>query len=190
MSDDLSKVDWGKPIEAWNPITNETVPMQLEEFVGSSPVTEDCPDPSTSNTWWRQDGANRCVGSPWRIRNVVKHVQPDIGILMTDPIAKRMEALEAILQSLAFFYAGAERGSVTSFTVNGQLVRDIEDAIVALLPEPVDADLVEARKVVRENNRMASYNYEDGSFDATPIVQCALAAIRRGRALERDSREG
>lgn len=52
-------------------------------------------------------------------------------------------------------------------------------AIVALLPEPVDADREEAKQIAAE-----------WYFKWEPHIDPLTAAIRRGRALERDSREG
>lgn len=75
-------------------------------------------------------------------------------------------------------------------------------AIVALLPEPVDADLVEAREmaidlmsktVIANGNPQAApeiVRIREGKGDTNSYVVACLAAIRRGRALERDSREG
>jgi hypothetical protein len=57
----------------------------------------------------------------------------------------------------------------------------------ALLPEPVDGDLVEAREVVvaMEDRPFYSWKIRSGEHDGSHLVQVALAAIRRGRALER-----
>jgi hypothetical protein len=64
-------------------------------------------------------------------------------------------------------------------------------AIAALLPEPVDPDLVEARKLVAERNGNlrieCGYRQQvlDGQEDDHPAVINTLAAIKRGRELER-----
>lgn len=65
-----------------------------------------------------------------------------------------------------------------TFFVPAQVVQDARDAL-ALLPEPVDADREEAKKIAAE-----WYSEE------APHIDPLTAAIRRGRALERDSREG
>lgn len=66
-------------------------------------------------------------------------------------------------------------------------------AIVAELPEPVDADLLEARKLACENSRWERNcdqwrATEEGRQDHIPMVRAALAAIKRGRALEREGK--
>lgn len=81
-----------------------------------------------------------------------------------------------------------------TFFIPAQVVQDARDAL-ALLPEPVDADLVEARECVAAVYEAASRHdlakiTRNGGQDKRLRVQSALAAIRRGRALERDSREG
>lgn len=140
MSDDLSKVDWGKPTPA--------------EHAGGAYD----PDCATCREY-------------------------------ADPIAKRMEALVREVAKCRF--AGDEsRG----FGVGSIPILEAR-AIVSLLPEPVDADLVEARECVAAVYEAANRSdlakiTRDGGQDKRLRVQCALAAIRRGRALERDSREG
>lgn len=92
---------------------------------------------------------------------------PDIGNPMTDPMAKRMEAL---VKRMAADWSYMSDGR--SFSAEAR-------AIVALLPEPVDADREEAKKIAAE-----WYSEE------APHIDPLTAAIRRGRALERGSREG
>jgi len=63
-------------------------------------------------------------------------------------------------------------------------------AIAALLPEPVDPDLIEARRIALKNAKDRGYFhtpacYLAGDHDESDDVQIALAAIKRGRALER-----
>jgi len=69
-------------------------------------------------------------------------------------------------------------------------------AIVALLPEPVDPDLVEARELAAVASEKLSHPWAPkiraGEKDDAPQagVSLALAAIRRGRALAAAEREG
>jgi hypothetical protein len=75
---------------------------------------------------------------------------------------------------------------------NGSALVAEARAIVALLPEPVDADLVEARRLAvgfRSGEKIRD-EILTGERDSEEAIQALLAAIRRGRALERDSREG
>lgn len=69
---------------------------------------------------------------------------------------------------------------------------DEASAIAALLPEPVDPDLIEARKIVAERNGNlrieCGYRQRvlDGQEDDHPAVMNTLAAIKRGRELARE----
>ena len=69
-------------------------------------------------------------------------------------------------------------------------------AIVALLPEPVDLDLVEARKIAASFAKPGAYmcfsagdlssqRILEGRDDETSLVQNLLLAIKRGRELAR-----
>lgn len=177
MSDDLSKVDWGKPIEAYHE-DGTTVGMTFHKPIYDDGVwvykTFDSPS-GKSNENWREDGSDFCAGSGWRIRNVAE-LSDTSGQLPPDDIAKRMEALVREM-------AGA--GDIRAMT-------DEARAIVALLPEPVDADLVEARRLAVSFRSGEKIRDEilTCERDAEEAIQALLAAIKHGRALERDSREG
>lgn len=54
------------------------------------------------------------------------------------------------------------------------------------MPEPVDPDLLMAREVCAELWPAEGY-YLSGSGDSTAEIRAALAAIKRGRALEREA---
>jgi hypothetical protein len=61
--------------------------------------------------------------------------------------------------------------------------------IVAMLPEPVDPDLIEAREfIVRFNGPHAEVGYtksvREGRLDDNEDLQLFLAAIKRGRELQ------
>lgn len=183
MSDDLSKVVFGEAIEmtgkrpAW---LEDGIPMRWS--AGGNPYLD---VKSHECVNWGRD-------YPVLIRLPVDHpcyrqmAEPK-GLttnetLPSDPIAKRMEALVRAMASPRWSTANNE---------NYVEAR----AIATLLPEPVDADLVEARECVAAVYEAASRHdlakiTRDGGQDKRLRVQSALAAIRRGRALERDSREG
>ncbi len=105
----------------------------------------------------------------------------------SDPIAKRMETLVRQMASPRWSTANNE---------NYVEAR----AIVALLPEPVDADLVEARRIVADDvfhsfknkgfSKELAQKYLSGDMDDSAYIRLALAGMKAGRALERDSREG
>lgn len=58
-------------------------------------------------------------------------------------------------------------------------------AIAALMPAPVDPDLVLARKIA-DRVTDCGYDYHAGLKDAYPIVAGILAGIKRGRELAND----
>lgn len=177
MSDDLSKVVFGEPIECRG--------QKPDGFpTGRVPVQ------------WSYNGrpyldvtAEQCKNfglpdQPVLIRLPVDVAEPK-GLttnktLPSDDIAKRMEALVRAM-------AGAN-------VLSGFTHYDEAKAIVALLPKPVDADLVEARKLAVEHTdgwgERRAADILAGLCDDGVAVPAMLAAIRRGRALERDSREG
>lgn len=112
--------------------------------------------------------------SGWRIRNV----QPVVAKpAISDELVERMVTFLRKLDKWDGSYA---------------LASDMTEAraIVAKLPQPVDPDLLEARAIEAricrevENSRDAE-RVERGEFDERPGMQGVLAAIKRGRALER-----
>lgn len=155
MTTQQTKVDWERPIEAWNTITGATKPMQLEgETVSGGYFTEDCPDATESNTWWRKDGTSWCVGSPWRIRNAAQPEAPT----PSPELTARMVALEAIVADLA-----------AQLPLNYQRFSDLHDRAAALL-KPVDGDRNEAERI--------AYDME-GALPRDLVE----AGIKAGRAL-------
>lgn len=67
-------------------------------------------------------------------------------------------------------------------------------AIVALLPEPVNPDLVEARKLADYHSERARIKrltpYSAGTYDHDPVIVALLAALTRGRELALKARDG
>jgi len=58
-------------------------------------------------------------------------------------------------------------------------------AIAALLPEPVDPDLIEARELAFPGAEEFTDEIAAGKWDTHPVVLNVFRAIKRGRALER-----
>jgi len=94
--------------------------------------------------------------------------------------------MEALVRGLAEGHRG-------SWTWAAEKI-DEARAIVALLPEPVDPDLIEAREIVAKcckwfsnaaDQRLMVPSILDGSWDEAKagLVQATLAAIKRGREL-------
>jgi hypothetical protein len=68
-------------------------------------------------------------------------------------------------------------------------IYDQARAIAAELPKPVDPDLLEARQIASDaSNKFDRKGYESGQFDEWPMVKTILAAIKRGRELQRVGR--
>ena len=64
-------VDWSKPIEAVEKATGRVVPVTFLEQVGNTWHTHECPDPNTTNRYWKFDGADQCANKAWFVRNRV-----------------------------------------------------------------------------------------------------------------------
>lgn len=185
MSDDLSKVVFGEPIECRG--------QKPDGFpTGRVPVQ------------WSYNGrpyldvtAEQCKNfglpdQPVLIRLPVDVADPKGLIssetLPSDDIAKRMEAF-------------VRRAAVDLDHEQGPVECALQmeaRSIVALLHEPIDPNLLECRKIGAEISKkhsalhqiMRPQSWEDGDNDDSHKMELMLAAIRRGRALERDSREG
>jgi hypothetical protein len=61
--------------------------------------------------------------------------------------------------------------------------------IVALLPKPVDPDLLEARQIAHDfaGNGATWAGILEGKHDTSPAVECVLKSIKRGRELAQAS---
>lgn len=110
------------------------------------------------------------------------HRQGTNGVRTGVEALERLEALESLVRRMA----------ATDTPIDEYLA--IKRDARALLPEPVDPDLVEARELVCEcvvqfasNDTEATLLrlYRAGEGDNEPEVQKIYAAIKRGRALER-----
>lgn len=117
--------------------------------------------------------------------------------LTADQAAMLRKMLDAIGRSGAIDYVHGQA------CIPSHLIQEARDA-VALLPEPVDADLVEARRIAaaRCSDPLDRIRFLNGENDDGVAVPAILAGLKRGRelgqkvhelrpsALERDSREG
>lgn len=101
---------------------------------------------------------------------------------------------------VAFFqgYATVERSYIAVYDRNDAEYKAFKKAadtrlkearaIAALLPPPVDPDLVTAREIAAAvsnsyyASRCIAHGYESGQYDASEGVALALAALRKARA--------
>lgn len=122
-----------------------------------------------ANEWWFANGVSRCTDK-WRIRNVTPQPTPQAD---TKPdVTARMEAL---VRKMA--------------DGRGHMTNDCKEAraIVALLPEPVDGDVLEARGVCagiahRRGDPGLAAEYTAGELDQQFEMEAVVATIR-GREL-------
>jgi len=141
---------------------------------------------------WSNDGEE--VKAGWRIRNVAQ--APETGSTAPSPSEVGPEMQRAAVMQLAEAAAAMNvaldgRGWETERRAILEGLKAVRDAGV-LLPEPVDADLVEARRVACESSRWtpgdeAWRNVEQGRSDHIPMVRAALAGLKAGRALEKEA---
>lgn len=109
MSDDLSKVDWGKPIEAYHE-DGRVVPVMVDGKPDTNGDQYTCSDHTDVPSVWRASGEpwvghnGRLRG--WRIRNVAEPKGLTTNeTLHSDDIAKRMEAAVTLTEFHAFTVA-------------------------------------------------------------------------------------
>lgn len=61
---------------------------------------------------------------------------------------------------------------------------DLFSHLIAMLEEePIDEDLIEARKICAEDRVDLASDYLDGGYDSSEAIRIALAALKRGREL-------
>lgn len=169
MSDDLSKVVFGDAIKmtgkrpAW---LEDGIPMRWS--AGGNPYL-DVKSHECVNWGQAYPVSVRLPVDHPHYRQAAVPAQVDMGNPITDPIAKRMEALVRRV---------AEARDRMPITGEAQ-------AIVALLDGPVNADEQYARDLIRD------HGWSDmGNIGIEAVTIMIAKAHREGRALERDSREG
>ena len=97
-------------------------------------------------------------------------------------------APELVSRMIALIETVAANGKNTSSGVMGYA--DEAKAIIALLPEPVDPDLIEARKISLAYglpaalHRLTMRRTKAGEADGKVAIQSVLEALKRGRELE------
>jgi hypothetical protein len=188
MSADTTRatVDWSAPIEAVNTATGEVRAVRLggaqeNPDVGGYFYTVPSVDLHVFCNAWSPKGtlwANS--SSPWRIRNAQPQSQPE-----TVPVEK------AVWDRVVALVGNVAASRLTDTLYEAQQLH-------ALL-SPVDPDLIEAREIAadfwqrtrQESGALGfhrSRKLREGQFDDARDIQCALAAIKRGRALEQECR--
>lgn len=168
---DSIKIDWSKPIEA---VHTDGRVVSVETWGGVDSCGDCVTKPKidgvegiwcSDGTPWGVDYTGREAMKHWRLRNVA----PATPTPTRTALEQRMEDL------------------VRHSAVNASgYTQDEARAILAEL-EPVDGDLLEARKIAVSETVDTEWQEQmlAGKSDNNPRVVIALAAIKRGRALER-----
>lgn len=178
MTDDL-KVDWGEAIQMtgkrpeW---LEDGIPMRWS--AGGNPYLD---VKSHECVNWGADYpvSIRLPADHQYYRQPTKPAQPDIGIPMTDEIGKRMEALEGICREVL------DLDNAGDFWC---LPPELKEKLAAALPSSDDEDVALAKSMAFR--AAGDFVTPHAPRRLQRLEHHILVAIRRGRALERDSREG
>ncbi len=168
-------IDWSRPIETVDGETRHVIKRDHDSvYIGPLPDDPRCKEAGGEGLWY-STSTGICVGFPtkwgWvpKLRNVVEIT-----------VAERMEAF---IRNLAKTYSMFDLLPDTTF---GKQIAELR-AIVADLPELVDPDLIEARKIAAacflESGQNADASLaEQGGCDSWSTVRAALAGIKHARA--------
>lgn len=123
--------------------------------------------------------------------NLITHtytVRPEdeAALLASDPLLRSTPDERAVAPELVARLVELARSVSTSPECTIAQTVEAQNILAAL--EPVDEDLVAAREVVVELEGRPFYSWEirDGKHDGDNLVKVALAAIKRGRLLQRE----
>jgi len=182
---DTKQIDWTQPLEAvWN--GGSAYPAVVHPHANAYSFNHDVRWDTEKKT---------CVGrfynsgqpypgmSGWRIRNRRPEPLPADTVTVGREMHERMVAL---MRKMGAPQAG--EGKQKYVAIDGTAMVAEARAIVAMLPDPIDPDLIEARECVAGVYDAAgrgdlAVQTRQGGQDNRLRVQSALAAIRRGRAL-------
>lgn len=192
----MSGVDWSAPIEAVHEDGRVSRGVMFEGYAKSHPEAAMCWMPTEFRTYFGRDGEPIYPECGWRIRNVLQPAADAKGIDSTDTLPTAPsggevgpEVVERMIALVRRLSASLDKGSTVFPSLSSMEHYAEARAIVALLPEPVDADLVEARRIAVEQLTAPGQSevflglIADGTNDHYSEVRIALAAIKRGRAL-------
>jgi hypothetical protein len=168
-------IDWTKPIE-----TDEATPRScavIREACGVRLVLVG----QREVHWFPDDGLIYWRDGELHIRNVIPAPAPMELELLDDGMRTAAKyALEVVRK-----YEPGRSGLIHNL---GRL-EEFLDRYPARFEPPVDPDLIEARKIAHSTHAHVTddWSFLDGTCDDGDFVQSALAAIKRGRELEREA---
>lgn len=170
------RVDWTKPIEAVHEDGRTFAAVFDYGQNGDHYWIESGKEPEDCALFYYESGE---PASPtyknWRIRNVQPAAtKPAI----SDELVERMVA--AVRQHASGSAEVLQRSDGEYRSLYAECM-----AIAAELPQSVDPDLLEARKCAVPYVDALTSDILEGGYDSSSQVSAALAAIKRGRALER-----
>jgi hypothetical protein len=176
---DSIKIDWSKPIEA---VHADGRIVSVETW-GGVDYSGDCvtkPKIDGVEGIWRSDGTP--WGADYSGRETIKHWR----LRNTPSATPTRTALEQRMEDLVRRMAD-DKWDQSIYT--GGILAEAR-AIVAELPEPVDGDLLEARKVfadwyLKDGDKKRALQIHAGEYDKAPTLDMIKTALLRGRALER-----
>lgn len=166
-------VNWNEPIEAVHE-DGRVHPVKFEGTSGPHWIAQGDDDPRDIGLYYNADGTSAYSFSKWRIRNVQPAAAKPAGI--DAALVDRM--VEALKEVAAAKWL---ENHTPSYVLEAR-------AIVAELPEQVDTDLLEARKVAVPYVDALTNDILDGGYDSSSEVCAALAGIKLGRQLEREAK--
>ena len=198
-STENSEVEWGPeiPVNGVRPAwLRQTDMVQLKTQMGWRAVHDGWTDPKMSppleNWAWSHSNGGACIVA---IRLPANHPHYAAGRATNAPTppvqgqsgvrtgVECLERMEALVRRMADYY---NTGSSDDEAIAHEALSWMREAhsLRALLLEPVDGDLVEARLIADGYLDAPSKDIEDGGWDSSDVVQAALEAIKRGRALQ------
>jgi len=184
-------IDWSRPIEAVHKDgrvgdvngPNKTI-SGMVAIVGE-------PHADAYMATFKDDGRSNDGHCPWTIRNVqpMHEKATEAGVDWGNPHGNTQPDLTARMEKLVRWLSDQPSG-LMEWRANVEQFHEAR-AIVALLPPVVDADLVEARKIVAEAvaygagissdpERPRPQDFRVGACDAGDLITRTLAAIRKG----------
>lgn len=169
------EINWSQPIEAVHEDGRVVAVCRCDSPEGAYHIS-----PSLPGGWFAfgSDGAHLAHNAGWRIRNVATppadaRTAPNGGEVGPE-VVERMIALVREVARMPKGYSG--------YASIRNAAGDEARAIVALLPEPVDADEQYARDLIREQGWLGV-----GEIGGQAVLRMIATAHRAGRVLEKEA---
>ena len=144
----------------------------------------------SAGKYFKADGSQSYAyadgGRPWRIRNVTPQPTPQADA-KPDVTAEAAKAIDELFNDAWNEHGPQGYGRDTAgMKAIGDVLSELQVKVRAvLLPEPMDPDLIEARKLAHEfaGDRAGWQGILEGKHDSSPAITQLITAIKRGREL-------